>query len=83
MIGYINNITISYVQQWRQGLKLPPEQAASSLSDVFKGQETEDAALLEDIIVVSIPANCTDCLQLMDLSINKGAKEFMRNRFRE
>ena len=41
--------------------------------------------LLENnnIIVVSIPANCTDCLQPMDLSVNKCAKEFLKRKFRE
>ena len=30
-----------------------------------------------------IPANCTDRLQPMDLSVNKAAKDFMRKKFRE
>ena len=30
-----------------------------------------------------MPANCTDCLQRMDLSINKSMKEFMRGKFRD
>ena len=39
--------------------------------------------LKNSIIVVPIPANCTDRLQPMDLSVNKAAKESMRSRFRE
>lgn len=42
---------------------------------VFKGQQTEDfAELLEknDIYVVSVPGNCTDHLQPMELSVNNG-----------
>lgn len=86
MKEYIKNVIIPYVQQKRKDLELPSEQAALAIFDVFKGQQTaEVAALLEEnnIIVVLIPANCTDRLQQMDLSINKAAKEFMRSRFRE
>ena len=48
--------------------------------DVFKGQITEDIfSLLEEnnIIVVGVPAKCTDRLQPMDLAVNKSAKDFM------
>ena len=40
-------------------------------------------ALLEEnnIHVVKVPANCTDRLQPMDLSVNKPVKEFMRSKF--
>jgi hypothetical protein len=74
VMEYIKNVIIPYVQQKRKDLKLPPGQAALAPFDVFKGQQTEEvAALLEDnhIVAVPIPANCTDRLQLMDLSINK------------
>ena len=30
-----------------------------------------------------MPANCTDKLQPMDLSVNKAAKDFIRQKFRE
>ena len=33
--------------------------------------------------MVIIPANCTDRLQPLDLSINKTAKEFLQNVFQE
>ena len=33
--------------------------------------------------VVSVPANCTDRLQPMDLSVNKPVKDFMRSKFRD
>ena len=74
------------MQQKRNELKLSPEQAALALFDLFRGQQTKRvSALLEEnnIIVVPIPANCTDRLQPMDLSVNKAVKKFMRSRFRE
>ena len=54
----------------------------SNIFDVFKSQQTADIArILEgnNIYTDSIPLNCTD--HLMDLSVNKVAKEFMRNQF--
>ena len=82
---YIKKIIIPFVEQKRKDLKLPPDQPALALFDVFKGQQTEEvASLLEEnnILLVPIPANCTDRLQPMDLSINMAAK-VMRSRFRE
>ena len=32
---------------------------------------------------VAIPANCTDRLQPLDVSVNKAAKEFLRQKFHE
>ena len=39
--------------------------------------------MLDDnhIYVVLIPPNCTDRLQPLDLSVNKPAKDFLRNKF--
>ena len=74
------------MQQKGNELKLSPKQAALALFDVFRGQQTERISTLPEennIIVVPIPANCTDRLQSMDLSVNKAVKEFMRSRFRE
>ena len=41
--------------------------------------------MLEDnhIERVVVPANCTDRLQPLDLSVNKPAKEFLRRKFQE
>ena len=53
---------------------------------IIKGQVTEDVFFMleqNNIYVVKVPANCTDCLQPMDLSVNKSVKEFMRNKFQE
>lgn len=83
---YLELIIIPYVQCKRKELKLTADQPALAIFDVFKAQQTEDIlALLEEhnIHVVSVPANCTDRLQPMDLSVNKSVKEFMRSKFKE
>lgn len=35
------------------------------------------------IFVVTVPANCMDRLQPMDVSVNKAAKNFLRQQFQE
>ena len=53
---------------------------------MFKGQCTDAVyKLLDDnnILHVMVPANCTDQLQPLDLSVNKPAKDFMRSKFQD
>ena len=62
------------------------DQPALAIFDVFKGQKTEGILkILEEnnILVVSVPTNCTDRLLPMDLSVNKSVKEFIRSMFRD
>lgn len=84
MKQYLDKIIVPYVQATRSKLKLPPDYPALAIFDVFKGQVTDDVfAILREnnIHVVKVPANCTDRLQPMDLSVNKSVKEFLRHKF--
>ena len=68
----------------RHTLKLPQSQSALALFDHFEGQLTprvQDVLDTNNILVVGIPANCTDRLQPMDLSINKPFKDHMKTSF--
>ena len=81
---YIMNILLPYLQDKRKELKLLPTHRALVLFDNFKGQSTEEILKLldsNDINVVMIPANCTDRLQPLDVSVNKSVKEFLRQKF--
>ena len=72
-----------YVNGVREELN-KDEQAALAIFDNFKGQLTEKVLqVLEDnnIQSVLVPANCTDRLQPMDLSVNKSVKAFLRSQF--
>ena len=74
------------MKQKRAQLKLNEDHPALTIFDVFKGQCTEEVLqILEEnnIEHVCVPANCTDRLQPLDLSVNKPAKEFLRGRFQE
>jgi len=64
-------------------LGLRDDHTALVLFDVFKGQCTPQVLkLLEDnhTLYVTIPNNCTDRLQPLDLSVNK---DFLRAKFQE
>ena len=60
--------------------------AALVIMDNFKGQITDSVnSLLElnNIHVALLPANTTDLLQPMDISVNKLAKDFLKRKFEQ
>lgn len=85
-IAYIHDIIIPYVKKEREACGLSSDHCALVLFDVFKGQCTAQVLkLLDDnhILYVTVPSNCTDRLQPLDVSINKPAKDFLRSKFQE
>ena len=84
MKEYIEMIILPYISKIKEDLQLPDEQGALLIFDNFKAQCTSTILTLLDshnINVALIPANCTDRLQPLDLSINKPAKDFLRKQF--
>ena len=82
MLKYIDRIIVPYVQQRRLQLKLSSGYPALVIFDVFKGQCVESIfKKLEEnnILYVLVPANCTDKLQPLDLSVNKPAKDYLKS----
>ena len=80
---FMERILLPYVTQIRQE-KLAPDQYALLIMDRFSGQKTDAVlSLLEEnkIMVVFVPPGTTDKLQPLDLSANKAAKDFLRQRF--
>ena len=74
---YIQKIIIPYIVKKREELKLAAIHPALVVFDNFNGQCTEDLfQILDDNVInfVIVPANCTDRLQPLDLSVNKAAK---------
>ena len=85
-ISYLENVIVPYVKRERKALNLKDDHSALALFDVFKGQCTSQVIkILEEnnILYVTIPNNCTDRLQPLDLSVNKPAKDFVRARFQD
>ena len=83
-LRFFENIIFPYIEKVRKEIGVP-SQKAMVLMDNFSGQTT--TSLLEKleekgIVVVMIPAGTTDRLQPLDVSTNKAAKDFMREKFR-
>ena len=85
-IQYIQKIILPFIHKQKAEKNLPAEQRALCIFDNFKAQLTNNVLqLLTDssIDVVFVPANCTDQLQPLDLSVNKPAKDFLKCKFEE
>ena len=77
MVQYIEEVIIPYVEAQRADLE--DSKPALVIVDNFRGQTTSRVTdLLEanSIHVCFLPANTTDLLQPMDISVNKPARTF-------
>ena len=84
MLDYIKHIIVPYL--WKTRENVGEDKTALVIIDNFKGQITESVIqLLEDhnVHVCTLPPNTTNLLQLMDISVNKPAKDYFRARFDE
>jgi len=65
---------------------LPSSQPALVIFDKFKAQCTSTVLQVlreNNILVLLVPANCTDRLQPLDISVNQSVKHFLREQFQE
>ena len=86
MMGYLHHILIPYVKKVRSKRSLSTTHPALVVFDHFKGQMTDkflDTLEKNNILIVEVPANCTDRLQPLELSINKPLKSHMKNSFQQ
>jgi hypothetical protein len=86
MLQYLTNVLIPYIRLKKQELHLGKAAPSLVIFDQFKGQMTPHIlSILEtnSIHFVTVPANCTDKLQPLDLSVNKAAKDFLKLQFSE
>ena len=84
MKEYVEAVIFPYIRRQKANLKLPDDQGSLLIFDNFKAQITSSILTLLDshyANVALIPANCTNRLQPMDLSVNKAAKNFLRLQF--
>ena len=82
MVQYIKNIIVPYIQCTSESYE--EDTPALVIYDNFKGQITKSISdLLEanNTHVCLIPANTTDKLQPIDLSVNQPAKAFLKDEF--
>lgn len=83
MHQYIEHVILPYVHSVREAL-FEETTPGLVIMDNFKGQVTANInSFLEEnhLHVCLIPPNTTDLLQPMDVSVNKPAKSFLKNKF--
>jgi len=84
MVNCINLVIVPYMDDARKRLDLSPTHTGLVILDHFKGQTTQKVLNLSEenhLMYVLVPANCTDCLQPLDVSVNRAAKHFKRTKF--
>ena len=75
-----------FVTQKRQALKLHSAFPAVAIFDNFRGQTTDiilSHLRSHNIIPIQLPANYTDKLQPMDISVNKPIKDHLKIQFQQ
>ena len=85
-LDYIQKIILPYISKKKKEKGLRADQRALCIFDNFKAQLTSEVLGLLDtnhVDTVFVPANCTDRLQPLDLTVNKPAKDFLRGKFEE
>ena len=81
---FIEEILQPYIKKVIEGENLPVDQKSLVIMDVFKGQVTPMVLNLykeSNIVVVLVPANMTNFLQPLDLTVNGYVKKFMCGKF--
>ena len=81
---FIEEILKPYIKQVIERDNLPIDQTALVIMDVFKGQVTPmvlDLYKESNIVAVLVPANLTNHLQPLDLTVNGYVKRLMRAKF--
>ena len=84
MLRYVEMVIAPFIDAKRATLHLDKTHPALAIFDCFRGQTTPEFAEVlkkHNIIQVAVPANCTDKLQPLDISINKPMKDELRRRF--
>ena len=76
-VDYLQLIIILYMERTQKDLGLDAQHPALVTFDTFKGQCTSNVLqILKDhyILYITVPNNCTDRLQPLDLRVNKAVK---------
>ena len=72
MNDYIDTIIIPYANKVKDDSDLPLDQRALMIFDCFRGQLTDEFTTKLSAnrpIYITVPPNCTDLLQPMDMSV--------------
>lgn len=86
VMRYLEKILFPYFEAKRAELQLSADYPCLVVFDRFRGQCTPRINSMlkkRHIYIVMVPANCTDRLQPLDISVNKAVKAFLRSQFQD
>ena len=86
VISHLTKIVSPYIQRKRKELLLPINTKVLLIFDVFKGQTTPkviDCLKKSNCLSIFVPSNHTNLFQPLDISINKGAKSFLVEKYQD
>ena len=81
---HLQMVLFPYVEKMKVELKLPEDQKAMLIFDVFKGQITDKVTKFieeNNCVIVHIPNNMTDEFQPLDLNVSSHSKELLKGKF--
>jgi len=84
MISYTEAIIAPYMAEMRRQLRLDSKHSGLIILDEFKGQTASRVLNLlqsHNLFYVTVPPNCTDRLQPLDVCVNRAAKQFFHKKF--
>lgn len=84
MVRYVEKVIVPFLNEKRAKMSLEKTHPSLALFDCFRGQATSEFYSLlkkHNIIPVLVPANCTNKLQPMDVSVNKPVKDHIKQYF--
>ena len=74
-------VVVPFLEVKRKALHLDSSHPSLAIFDCFKGHTTPEFYTLlkeHNILSIQVPANCTDQLQPLDVSVNKPVKDHLR-----
>ena len=81
---HLEKVAFPYLSKKREQLKMPKDQKALLIFDVFKGQTTQqvkDIVLANNCVYVFVQKKLTNHFQPLDLNVNGQAKQFLKRKF--
>ena len=84
VIELLEEIIFPYLKSVRESMNLPADQKSMLIFDVFHGQKIEKVKELiesNDCVIFHVPSNTTNYFQMLDLNVNRYAKEFLKEKF--
>ena len=83
-LSFFNKIVFPHFKNVRKAKGYPDEQMSLIIMDTFKGQDNDEVAKLcrkNNCALIIVPHNLTNKFQPLDITVNKPAKSFIKDKY--